>query len=324
MIDYQRFYQRLQGTPLQAWRDELLRLADTGLHDRRHGKMPEWLSWLQQMPNLERGSVDLGGQAVRIGNAEDIDERQRQQLEQLLRRFHPWRKGPFSVFGIEIDAEWRSDWKWQRIQQHLAPLSDRLVLDVGCGSGYHLFRMLADGARLAVGIDPTMLYVMQFHALMHFMPAIDAWVLPLRLDELPREMSAFDTVFSMGVLYHCRSPFDHLLELKGQLRAGGELVLETLVVEGDAQTVLVPRDRYAKMRNVWFIPSSLAMEAWLRRCGFVDVRLVDETPTTTDEQRPTPWMTFESLADFLDADDPNLTVEGYPAPRRAVFIADAP
>ena len=324
MIDYQRFYQRLQGTPLQAWGDELLRLADAALHDRRHGKMPEWLSWLEELPMLEPASIDLGGQAVRIGSMEDIDAQQRQQLEQVLRRFHPWRKGPFSVFGIEIDTEWRSDWKWQRIQQHLTPLSDRLVLDVGCGSGYHLFRMLADGARLAVGVDPTMLYVMQFHALMHFMPAVDAFMLPLRGDELPQDMSAFDTVFSMGVLYHCRSPFDHLRELKGQLRPGGELVLETLIVEGDAQTVLVPQDRYAKMRNVWFIPSSLAMESWLLRSGFTNVQLVDETPTMTDEQRSTSWMTFESLADFLDADDQSLTVEGYPAPRRAVFIAAAP
>jgi len=324
MIDYQRFYQCLHDTPLQPWRDELLRLADAALNDRRHGKMPEWLSWLEQLPRVKPSSIDLGSQAVRIGSAGDIDERQRQQLEQQLRRFHPWRKGPFSVFGIEIDTEWRSDWKWQRLQHHLTPLNDRLVLDVGCGSGYHLFRMLAEGARLAVGIDPTMLYVIQFHALTHFMPAIDAFMLPLRGDELPRDMSAFDTVFSMGVLYHCRSPFDHLQELKGQLRTGGELVLETLVIEGDAQAVLVPRHRYAKMRNVWFIPSSLAMESWLIRSGFTNVRQVDETLTTTDEQRSTSWMTFESLADFLDADDPNLTVEGYPAPRRAVFIANVP
>jgi len=323
MIDYQRFYQDLQDTPLHDWSDELLRLAESALQDRRHGRMPEWLSWLEQLPTLTPGSVDLGSETVRIGTARDIDEWQRQELEQLLRRFHPWRKGPFSIFGIEIDTEWRSDWKWQRLRQQLTPLHDRLVLDVGCGSGYHLLRMLGDGARLAIGTDPTMLYVMQFHALKHFMPDVAAHVLPLRSDELPQQTSGFDTVFSMGVLYHCRSPFDHLRELKGQLRGGGELVLETLVIEGDPQAVLVPQGRYAKMRNVWFIPSSLAMESWLIRSGFANVRLLDETLTSTDEQRSTAWMTFESLADFLDPHDPRLTVEGYPAPRRAVFIADA-
>ncbi|PMC22346.1 tRNA 5-methoxyuridine(34)/uridine 5-oxyacetic acid(34) synthase CmoB, partial [Klebsiella aerogenes] len=44
----------------------------------------------------------------------------------------------------------------------------------------------------------------------------------------------------MGVLYHRRSPLDHLWQLKDQLAPGGELVLETLVIEGDENTVLVP------------------------------------------------------------------------------------
>jgi tRNA (mo5U34)-methyltransferase len=321
MIGYQNFYQSLQDTPLSAWRDELFRLAEAALHDRRHGKMPEWSAWLAQLPAVQAADVDLGQDAVRIGAASEIDVEQRRELEQLLRRFHPWRKGPFSVFGIDIDTEWRSDWKWQRLRQQLTPLQDRVVLDVGCGSGYHLLRMLADGARLAVGIDPTMLYVMQFHALKHFIPDVPAYVLPLRGEDMPHETQVFDTVFSMGVLYHCRSPFDHLRELKGQLRPGGELVLETLVIDGGPLEVLVPQGRYAKMRNVWFIPSCDMMHSWLIRAGFAHVRLVDMSVTRPDEQRATEWMTFESLQDFLDPNDQTLTVEGYPAPRRAVFIA---
>ena len=43
--------------------------------------------------------------------------------------------------------------------------------------------------------------------------------------------------------------------------------------------------------------------------------------TSTDEQRRTDWMINESLSDYLDPDDPALTVEGYPAPKRAVLIA---
>jgi tRNA (mo5U34)-methyltransferase len=138
---------------------------------------------------------------------------------------------------------------------------------------------------------------------------------------MPHETQVFDTVFSMGVLYHCRSPFDHLRELKGQLRPGGELVLETLVIDGGPLEVLVPQGRYAKMRNVWFIPSCDMMHSWLIRAGFAHVRLVDMSVTRPDEQRATEWMTFESLQDFLDPNDQTLTVEGYPAPRRAVFIA---
>ncbi|MEW8068099.1 MAG: DUF1698 domain-containing protein, partial [Candidatus Thiodiazotropha endolucinida] len=43
--------------------------------------------------------------------------------------------------------------------------------------------------------------------------------------------------------------------------------------------------------------------------------------TTIEEQRATEWMRFESLADYLDPADRSLTIEGYPAPRRAVFVA---
>ncbi len=40
---------------------------------------------------------------------------------------------------------------------------------------------------------------------------------------------------------------------------------------------------------------------------------------SNQEQRRTPWMDFESYAEFIDPDDPARTVEGYPAPIR-VFL----
>ena len=128
----------------------------------------------------------------------------------------------------------------------------------------------------------------------------------------------------MGVFYHRRSPVDHILQLRDCLKPGGELVLETLVIDGDEKQVLVPEDRYGKMRNVWFIPSCDAVMLWMRRCGLKDIALVDVTPTSTNEQRKTEWMQYESLADYLDPDDPQKTVEGYPAPKRAIFTATAP
>ena len=167
----------------------------------------------------------------------------------------------------------------------------------------------------------TILFLMQYLAVKRYAPEAPFWFAPLRMEELPANSAAFDTVFSMGVLYHRRSPLDHLLELTGALRPGGELVLETLVVEGDERAVLMPEGRYAAMRNVFFLPSSAHLAIWLRRCGFEDVRCVDETVTTTDEQRPTDWMRFQSLPDFLDPDDPSRTREGHPAPRRATLVA---
>jgi tRNA (mo5U34)-methyltransferase len=268
--------------------------------------------------------LDLDQDCVEIGRTEDLDAAQQQALEQALRQLHPWRKGPFCLFGLHIDSEWRSDWKWQRLHLHIQPLRDRLVLDVGCGNGYHLWRMRGAGARLVLGIDPTLLFVHQFAALQHYIRDPRAGLLPLTLEELPAKMELFDTVFSMGVLYHRRSPFDHLQELREALRPGGELVLETLVIEGGAGQVLVPKDRYARMRNVWFIPSVPELQHWLARAGFLDVRCVDVTVTSTGEQRGTDWMRFESLDQCLDPDDPGRTVEGYPAPRRAILIARRP
>jgi len=146
-------------------------------------------------------------------------------------------------------------------------------------------------------------------------------VLPLGVDDLPNFVE-FDTVFSMGVLYHRRSPVDFLQQLKSLLRPDGELVLETLVIDGDEQQLLIPAGRYAKMRNVWFIPSVLMLERMLRRCGYKNVRTVDVSVTTLDEQRSTDWMQFHSLADFLDPEDSSLTIEGYPAPKRAILLAN--
>ena len=240
-----------------------------------------------------------------------------------LKKLHPWRKGPYSLFGIDIDAEWRSDWKWNRLKDRITPLKNRLVLDVGCGNGYYCWRMLGSGAKLVIGIDPTLLSVMQFLAIRRLHGEAAIYVLPLAIGDVPADLRLFDTVFSMGVLYHRRSPIDHLLELKACLRPGGELILETLVIEGGDDQVLVPELRYAKMRNVWFLPSCEALMLWMRRCGFKNIRLADVSKTSVEEQRSSQrWMQFHSLQDFLDQQNSGLTCEGLPAPVRGIFIAD--
>ncbi|MDF7670823.1 tRNA 5-methoxyuridine(34)/uridine 5-oxyacetic acid(34) synthase CmoB [Orbaceae bacterium ESL0721] len=220
-----------------------------------------------------------------------------------------------------MDSEWRSDLKWQRLLPYIDDLYGKTVLDVGCNSGYHLWRMVGAGARLAVGIDPMALFLCQFEMVRKLLGGDQrAHLLPLGIEALPK-LNAFDVVFSMGVLYHRRSPLDHLYQLKDQLVSGGQLVLETLVIEGDLHQALLPQDRYAQMRNVYFIPSVPTMISWLERCGFKEVKMVDISPTTNDEQRTTAWSSEQSLADFLNPDDPTKTVEGYPAPLRALFTA---
>jgi tRNA (mo5U34)-methyltransferase len=309
----------------EQWRDHLPTQVNEVLN-APHGKREEWLQALAQLPLSTPSVVDLNADAIQVGQAPDLSTEQQVRLRNSLETFIPWRKGPFNLFGIHIDTEWRSDWKWLRVLPHLSNLNGRTILDVGCGSGYHLWRMRGAGAKLAIGIDPSLFFLMQFQCVRHYLPQEPVYYLPLKSEDLPtlKEGEGFDTVFSMGVLYHRRSPLQHLQELKGVLRAGGELVLETLIVEGNEQTVLMPEDRYGKMRNVWFIPSTAMLELWLRRLGFVNIRTVDVGQTSLEEQRRTDWMRFESLADFLDPNDSNLTLEGYPAPKRAVLIAQLP
>jgi tRNA (mo5U34)-methyltransferase len=282
---------------------------------RLHGRAEEWDAALATVQSSTQASqFDTDTVSVGDPNAD---------FEDVLSMFLPWRKGPFQVGKTLIDTEWRSDWKWQRISRHIQPLEGKQVLDIGCGNGYHLFRMLGAGADLALGIDPTILFNYQFSLLQKLSQPNRAYLLPLRSEHLP-QFGGFDTVFSLGVLYHRRSPIDHLKELLSFAKPGGELVLETLIVEGDQNTLLIPRDRYAKMANVWFIPSTSMLELMLRRAGFIDVKTVDVNVTSLEEQRATKWMQFQSLEDYLDPTDKTKTVEGYPAPTRAVLVARKP
>jgi len=340
MMDYQPLYNALLDAKADAWAGILPQQLERAFDSARHGNLAQWQALIESVPALPASQCVLDADAVQIGCADDlaatapgsleaftpsmaITTTAKNQLEDQLKALRPWRKGPYDLFGIHIDTEWRSDWKWDRVKNHIAPLKHRLVLDVGCGNGYHCWRMLGAGAKMVVGIDPMMLNVMQFHLVRKLYGEAPVYVLPIGIEELPYGLKAFDTVFSMGVLYHRRSPIDHLMELRDCLQLGGELVLETLVIDGGPGEVLLPEDRYARMRNVWFLPSCETLISWLKRCGFKNIRLVDVTTTSIEEQRTTEWMPFHSLKDFLDAENPQLTCEGLPAPKRAVIVANA-
>ena len=322
IVDIEAFERRWEEISLRDWLREMPDQFSRGMSEKRFGDLPRWRAAISALPSLETEVVNLDTVAITASgtvNAEKLME-----LETALRGLHPWRKGPYSLFGVNIDTEWRSDFKWDRLAHAIDSLAGRRVLDVGCGSGYHCWRMKGAGAAEVIGIDPTPLFVLQFKAIQRYLNIDTVHVLPLALEQLPPKLKAFDTTFSMGVLYHRRSPIDHLMDLRDTLVSGGQLVLETLVVEGDEDTVFVPPDRYARMGNVWFLPSPAALTKWISKAGFVDVTLVDVDQTTVAEQRSTDWMTFYSLSNFLDSADHNKTVEGHPAPMRAIVTARLP
>ncbi len=319
----------LAGSGLERIAPQLVAVAADVLRQRRHGHLEQWTEIVKALPALHPSRFDFNADKVVIGSAADTGPADGQTLRQLLLGLQPWRKGPFGVFGITIDSEWRSYMKWRRLHDHIQPLFGRVVLDVGCGNGYYLYRMLGAGARFVLGIDPSWLFTMQFRALKKYTPWISATVLPLRFDQLPldclrRENGLFDTLFNMGVLYHRRRPQQHLCALLDCLKPGGELVLETLIIKGRGEEVLRPQGAYAKMPNVWSIPTESVLTGMLRKAGFVRIRPVDISRTEQSEQRRTAWMSWQSLADFLDPADPALTIEGYPSPRRMIITCAKP
>jgi tRNA (mo5U34)-methyltransferase len=299
MIDYQTLIDRWQNGELAAWSEQLPAQIDAGLSQQRYGDLARWLEALATLPDQQVHHVELTRDRVGASSDQQPTADQLTQLESALRGMHPWRKGPFELFGLHIDTEWRSDWKWERLRQAITPLTGRRVLDVGCGSGYHCWRMLGEGAAEVIGIDPTPLFVVQFWALQKYLQQQNIWVLPVGIEQVPAKLKAFDSVFSMGVLYHRRSPMDHLMELRDCLRPGGELVLETLVIEGGPGATLVPAGRYARMGNVWFLPSTDTLLGWLAKVGFDNPTVVDVTVTS---QRPLEIHRGLSGADSGDCD----------------------
>ncbi len=300
MFDFDALSRHLAALGLDHWNDELLSLLRDRLGGKTHGDWQRWNNIVEALPG-----------------ARDHPAR----LRELLLGLSPWRKGPLVLDEIEIDTEWRSDWKWARVKDAIAPLAGRNILDVGSGNGYYALEMRRAGAASVIGVDPTLLFAMQFLAINVFEQDESIFVLPLRLEETPAANDAFDTTFSMGVLYHQRDPLAHLHHLRTTLRQGGQLVLETIYLPGDELRAATPEDRYARMRNVWSLPTVPQLVDWLDATGYADIEVVDQTMTTTAEQRSTEWMTYESLREALDPNDPTRTVEGWPAPHRVVVTA---
>ncbi|MEM1080445.1 MAG: tRNA 5-methoxyuridine(34)/uridine 5-oxyacetic acid(34) synthase CmoB [Pseudomonadota bacterium] len=309
MLDWAEEIHALAGTDAQP----LIDRTQWALAPGRHGDWPRWQQAIEQLPTTRQAwRMDHG--VLVAGDPVDEDE----ALTALLKTFIPWRKGPLCLGGVAIDTEWRSDWKWQRLVPALN-LQGHRVLDIGAGNGYFGYHMLQAGAGCVIACDPTLLFLAQYLVIRHFSGPCNNLLLPLRFEDLPIR-PAFDSVFSMGVLYHRKDPLEHLGSIGQQLRPGGQLILETLIIPGDRLDEFNPSGRYANMRNVYRLPTLPRVLDWLQQSGFTDGQLLDQTPTTTLEQRSTPWMPFHSLEQALDAQQTS-TVEGHPPPLRACIRA---
>ena len=305
-----KYLEFTKNAKLSQWYQSVLPLIQKNISE--NGNSAKYLAALEKFPEggceifAEDGKVVISSE-----NSTKNDE-----ILTAVREFMPWRKGPWKILGVDIDTEWRSDWKWERLEK-FCDFRGKKVLDIGCGNGYYAYRTALNGAEFVLGVDPSVYSYFQAQIPAKLCPQVPVSVLPLAQSALPSE-PIFDTVFSMGVYYHHKNPEEHLSHIYDLLLPDGEIILETLIVENSDS--LIPNGRYAKMRNVYEIPSISRVESLLKSLNFRDIRVIDISKTTTDEQRRTAFMDFESLADFLDPNDDGKTIEGFPAPVRAVFL----
>ena len=277
---------------------------------------PYWEA-IQALPTPTNVELKLGNSVEIITSG--LTDEEEQTIYDSAKLMHPWRKGPFQVSKTFIDSEWRSNLKYDLLRPHF-DLKDKIVGDIGCNNGYYLFKMMEDNPKRLVGFDPSAIPFCQFKFLNHFIQSDIVFEL-LGVEHVEFYEHKFDTLFCLGVLYHRADPIGMLKSLYKGLNQGGELILDTFMIDGEDDVCLTPRDRYSKMANIYFIPTVSALRNWCYRAGFEEFELLAIVKTEQEEQRKTEWIQTQSLNDFLDKNDQNKTVEGYPAPKRVYIKA---
>mgnify|MGYP001223148551 FL=1 len=276
------------------------------------------------LPKLERKiDLDFSLPQIKIGKKEDLSSEGYQTLLDLCKDLIPWKKGPFDIFGIEIDSEWRSDFKWDRLQTAIGNLQGKRVLDIGCNNGYFMFKMAQFKPELILGIDPVVHCLLQFRLIQRYANLPNTFFELLGVEHVKNFKNFFDEIFYMGIIYHHKNPIQQLIEIREALRPNGRIIFETIGIPGEGPFALFPEDRYAKMRNIWFIPTLSCCVNWLKKAKYKNIEVISSTNLTFDEQRNTPWNPppHQTLKDFLDPQNLSKTIEGHPAPRRFSIIA---
>ena len=227
----------------------------------------------QHLADHHADYVDCSGDTIIIGGPEEISSHERELITGSLRAFMPWRKGPFSVFGIDIDAEWRSERKWQRVIPELPDLTGKTVADIGCNNGYYMFRMAASRPRLVLGFEPSVQHYYCFKALNAMAGLSELDIDLLGAEHLSLFESCFDVVFLMGIIYHRPSPIDTLRDILCALKPGGTLIVESQAIPGSEPFALFPDETYAKVPGTYFVPTGSCLCNWMKKAGFKNTNL---------------------------------------------------
>jgi len=314
-------------------KDYLELLARKDLQDQIKALRHERSSWrndpklalyrdaVHNAPAITVDSKSYDKPAVSFDSDSKWDDDTRSAFIRSLEAFIPWKKGPFSLFGIEIDSEWQSHLKWERLLPHIKSLDGKRVADIGCHNGYFMYRMLHENPALVVGFEPVAKHLLAFELLQSYAKEEKLFFELLGAEHMHLYEKFFDRVFCLGILYHHTDPIELLRKIHTSLCTGGQVIIDCQGIDGDEPVALMPQSRYAHAKGIWWLPTKSCLVHWLSRAKFKDIHVFFAEKLTSNEQRSTKWAPIDSLSSFLDPIDPNLTKEGYPAPWRFYVTA---
>lgn len=316
-MNYLDFFPTARLDAVRRLHEEKLRWVSQPKKGFLHYRTP-----CESLSHIRASRCDFSGDSVQIGRPDDVSETDRQKILEVMRGFMPWRKGPFNIFGIDIDAEWRSERKWNRLLPEIPSLEGKLVADIGCNNGYYMFRAAHYKPQFILGLEPYVQHYYTFRTLNGFTAQDNLEIELFGVEHLHLFPGCFDVIFLLGIIYHRPSPIEALRDIYTALKPGGTLLLESQAIPGEEPFALFPENTYAKVPGTWFVPTAACLYNWLKRTGFSNIKLFCQHPMSSDEQRQTDWMIFESYEDFIDKENPELTIEKYPAPLRVYFKAE--
>ncbi len=253
---------------------------------------------------------------VCLGSHQALSDSDAAKIDYGLKAFLPWKKGPYSIFGREIDSEWRSDLKWDRIAPFLGSIEGQVIADIGCHNGYYMYRLRDLGAKCVLGFEPMPINFYNHQLLQNIYPVPEISLELFGVEHIDLFPESFDAILCMGILYHHTDPVGLLRKMRRALHPKGRIIIDCQGIAGADSLSLTPTGRYAGATGVWFLPTLTCLQNWIRRAGFSQQTVIYSAPLDSKEQRATPWAELKSLSDFLDKGDKSKTVEGHPAPWR--------
>ncbi len=203
----ERFLAQHKAFGLGPWIDDLTRVVAERrtFLDTAKGNFFKFRTVVETLPHLDPSGVDLGARAVTLGLSSDLTGEDGEMLLDGLKNLRPWRKGPFNFFGIDVDSEWQSWMKWDRLAGHLPRIDGRKILDIGSSNGYYMFRLANAAPLFVLGLEPQSSFYYQYKAVQKYLNQHNVFCLPIPYGRLPSMDNYFDLVFCMGILYHRKS-----------------------------------------------------------------------------------------------------------------------